>query len=133
MPERLNTVKLWIEKADHDLGTAEILNQHIPEYSDVIALHCQQAVEKYLKSFLVFNQISFKRTHDLVLLLDLISTFEQIDDNLYEQAAELHSFSVEIRYPDTIIHLTEEDILSALSIAREFREFITSRMDLDNA
>jgi hypothetical protein len=24
----------WIEKADHDLGTAIVINQHIPDYSD---------------------------------------------------------------------------------------------------
>ncbi len=128
MTDKLNIIRLWIEKADHDLGTAEIVNQHIPNYMDTIAFHCQQAVEKYLKAFLIFLDIGFKRTHDLVLLLDLISTKEQIGDDLYEKAAELQAFSVEIRYPDTIINLTEEDIMSALAIAREFRELVISKI-----
>jgi len=128
MTDKLNIIRLWIEKADHDLGTAEIVNQHIPKYMDTIAFHCQQAVEKYLKAFLIFLDIGFKRTHDLVLLLDLISTKEQIGDDLYEKAAELQAFSVEIRYPDTIINLTEEDIMSALAIAREFRELVISKI-----
>lgn len=104
MTDKLSVIKLWIEKADQDLGTAEIVNQHIPKYMDMIAFHCQQAVEKYLKAFLIFNNTGFTRTHDLVLLLDLVSRIEPIDDDLYEKAAELQSYSVEIRYPDTVIH-----------------------------
>jgi HEPN domain-containing protein len=56
MTEKLEIIRLWIEKGDHDLGTAEIVNQHIPEYMDTIAFHCQQAVEKYLKAFLIFHK-----------------------------------------------------------------------------
>lgn len=129
MNDKLTVIRLWIEKADHDLGTAEIVNQHIPEYMDVIAFHCQQAVEKYLKAFLIFKNIEIKKTHDVVLLLDMISSVEQIEDVFYEKASELQSFSVEIRYPDTTINLTTDDIMSAISIARDFRQFIVSRMD----
>jgi hypothetical protein len=56
---------------------------------------------------------------------------EPIADELYEKAAELQSYSIEIRSPDTIIRLKENDVKSALKIAREFRELITSKMDLD--
>jgi HEPN domain-containing protein len=44
--QNLIVVRAWIEKADHDLGSARVIFQHIPEYSDTIAFHCQQAVEK---------------------------------------------------------------------------------------
>jgi HEPN domain-containing protein len=54
----------WIEKADHDLGTAVIINIHIPEYSDTLAFHCQQATEKYLKCLLEKNSIPFRKSHD---------------------------------------------------------------------
>jgi HEPN domain-containing protein len=40
----------WIAKADHDLGTAMITFLHIPDFYDTVTFHCQQAVEKYLKS-----------------------------------------------------------------------------------
>jgi len=36
-------LKDWIEKADHDLGTAIVINQYIPDYSDTLVFHCQQA------------------------------------------------------------------------------------------
>lgn len=49
----------WIDKADHDLGSAKLIFLHIPEYFDTIAFHCQQATEKYLKATLVFLRGGF--------------------------------------------------------------------------
>lgn len=45
---KLELIKQWIIKADHDLGIAEITLKHIPEYKDTISFHCQQAAKKYL-------------------------------------------------------------------------------------
>ena len=36
MTEKIKLIKQWIEKADHDLGTAKITNLHIPEYKDTV-------------------------------------------------------------------------------------------------
>ncbi|MCG2760389.1 MAG: HEPN domain-containing protein [Candidatus Delongbacteria bacterium] len=43
----------------------------MPEYLDTVTFHCQQAVEKYLKAYLIYLVIDFKFTHDSVYLLDL--------------------------------------------------------------
>ena len=131
MNDKLNIVKLWIEKADHDLGTAELTHQHIPEYKDTIAFHCQQAVEKYLKAYLVFCDLTFTRTHDLVLLLSLISKNETVSDELFEMAAELQDYAIEVRYPDTIIELTDNDILRTIEITRNFRRIIIPKMSIE--
>ena len=32
----------WIEKADHDLGSAKLIYLHIPQYFDTIAFHCHR-------------------------------------------------------------------------------------------
>jgi HEPN domain-containing protein len=117
-------LKDWIEKADHDLGTAVVVNQHLPEYADVLAFHCQQAVEKYIKCLLEKNTIQFKRSHDLRYLLDLLSDIIPVTNELYEKILKLNAFSVEVRYPDIKIELSEEDRNSAISIAKEFREFL---------
>jgi hypothetical protein len=50
MNEKTETIKKWFEKADHDLGTAQLTFLHIPEYRDAISFHCQQAVEKVFES-----------------------------------------------------------------------------------
>ena len=64
MKENNKYTNEWIEKADHDLGSAKIIYSNIPKYFDVIAFHCQQAVEKYLKSILIFFEKEFSRSHD---------------------------------------------------------------------
>lgn len=130
MTEQIDIVKSWIEKGDHDLGTAQLTFLYIPRYRDTIAFHCQQAVEKYLKGYLFLNNTDFKRTHNLNYLLSLVSQFDSVNDDLYDKVTELEDFSVEIRYPDTSIDLSDEDIHQALSIAREFRNYVLKKMGL---
>ena len=69
----VNDIRQWVIKGDHDLGTAKITYLHIPEYLDTVTFHCQQAVEKYLKAYLIFLSVPFKFSHDLIYLLDLIT------------------------------------------------------------
>lgn len=59
-------ISAWINKTDHDLGSAKLIFHHIPDYYDIIAFHCQQAVEKYIKASLIYFQIEFLRSHDLL-------------------------------------------------------------------
>lgn len=128
MKTDFDRLKAWIEKADHDLGTAMLIHQHIPEYSDTLAFHCQQAVEKYIKCLLEKNSITYKRSHDLRYLLDLLNDVIQIDDELFENVIKLNAFGVEIRYPDMIIHLTKEETEEAVEIAKNFRLFLKDKI-----
>jgi HEPN domain-containing protein len=117
-----NIVKEWIEKADHDLGSAKLIYLHLREYFDTIGFHCQQATEKYLKSMLKHFEIEYQRTHNLVYLLDLLSLKIDIQDEIYDKAILLNGFSVQIRYPDTTIYLTKDELETAIKISQEFRD-----------
>ncbi len=123
MREVDKTVKEWIDKADHDLGAAKLIYLHIPEYFDTIAFHCQQATEKYLKAILAYYQIEFQRTHNLVYLLDLISQKLIVSEETYNKAIILNGFSVQIRYPDTTIYLSKDELQNCILISQEFREY----------
>lgn len=130
MNERIDEVKKWIEKADHDLGTAQVVYLYLPKYRDTIAFHCQQAAEKYLKGFLIFLDIQFKRQHSLNYLLSLISQKIKISDEMFDNASELEDYAVEIRYPDTIIELTNAEIEQALHISKHIRKYVLNQMNL---
>ena len=130
MSEKIDIIKQWIEKADHDLGTGQVTYLYLPQYRDTIAFHCQQAAEKYLKGFLLFLDIPFKRQHSLNYLLGLISQKIQISNELYDNASELEDFAVEIRYPDTSIDLSDDEIQQAFKIAKLIREFVLMQMSL---
>ena len=121
MNGKTEIINKWIEKADHDIGTAELIMQYIPEYRDTISFHCQQAVEKYLKTYLIFIDLEVVRSHNLILLLDMISQKQNISDELYDQATILQQFAVDVRYPEVTLDLSDFDIKNAIEIARLIR------------
>ncbi len=90
----------WIRKAEGDWATMKRESQVKDDSNyDAICFHAQQCAEKYLKAKLVDADISFKRTHDLLNLLDDILTIEPTWTNLEECLTELTVFAVAYRYP----------------------------------
>lgn len=130
MSVNLEEIKRWINKGDHDLGTAIITYQHIPEYVDTITFHCQQAIEKYLKAYLIFHSTTFKFSHDLVYLLDIIVQKDPEMDTYYDELSKLQGYAVEIRYPNEIIFLSKEVVEKAILLAKEIRTGLTNRMQI---
>lgn len=74
----------WVPKADNDLKVAEheMAICESERVTDAIYFHCQQAVEKYLKAYLVFKEVEFGKTHNLEFLNEkcrqLDGSFESI-------------------------------------------------------
>ena len=153
----MNTPELiaqWLLKADHDLGTAKLIYLHLPDYYDTIAFHCQQAVEKYLKTYLIYLNIDFKPVHDLRYLLNLVLTQDLTLDTMYESISSLNDYAVKIRYPDLTIHHNKkivgitDDALSilqahswpgnirelenAIELAQQVKELIENKMAITN-
>ncbi len=130
MNEKIEIIKAWIIKADHDLGTAKITYLYIPEYRDTIAFHCQQAVEKYLKAYLYHLEIFFHKSHDLIYLLDLISQKDLFSQDDYNKASSLQDYSVQLRYPNIVIELSDKEIQSSIKYAKEYRDLILHKLNL---
>jgi HEPN domain-containing protein len=126
----IETAKKWIIKGDHDLGTAKVTYLHIPEYLDTVTFHCQQAVEKYLKSFLIYNSVPFRFSHDLIYLLELIVPFDTDFETYFDTVSELQSYAVEVRYPNETIFLSNDKVENAIRIAKEIRTLITEKIGI---
>lgn len=58
----------WFAQGDLDVQAAEILLTQSGPFP-IIAFHLQQAVEKYLKGFLVSTGWPLRRIHDLEVLI----------------------------------------------------------------
>jgi len=54
----------WLAKAEDDFRFAEMVLSEEKEYYNQICFHFQQSAEKYLKSFIIANNLGFEKTHD---------------------------------------------------------------------
>ena len=91
----------WSKKAEGDYTAAATLWQAENPVYDAICFHAQQCLEKYLKAWLVEQEIDFPKTHDLEALAK--QCLPSLPDlaALMDALRFLTSFAVEIRYPGT--------------------------------
>jgi HEPN domain-containing protein len=114
----------WLEIADNDLTLAEFTSKNMwPVPYAIICFHCQQAVEKYLKRFLVMHDIAPPKIHDLEELLKLCTAIEPQFSAIYEKCSILSGYAVQTRYPNEI-YVEKHDMDKALLYTKSVREFI---------
>jgi len=117
-------LRQWLEIADNDLAYAEFASKNMwPVPYGIICFHCQQAVEKYLKRFLVINNIAPPKVHDLEELLKLCTNINPQFSTIFEKCSVLSGYAVQTRYPNEIT-VEKQDMDKALSYAKSIREFI---------
>ncbi|MEM5830450.1 MAG: HEPN domain-containing protein [Candidatus Aenigmatarchaeota archaeon] len=122
-------VKEWIEKAETDLRVAKTLLK-LNEASWVIAFHAQQAVEKFLKAFLVFHNKPFRKTHDIKELLDLCIEIDEEFKKLEDLGVEyLTEYATNLKYPH-FYEPTEEEAKEAIEIAEKVKEFVLKKLNI---
>jgi HEPN domain-containing protein len=120
----------WIVKAEEDLKAAMILFDSGDFPSAVVCFHAQQAVEKYLKAFLTENDIEFRRTHDLINLIDEYCIKLDMDFNgLRDQLKEFDYYAIDARYPGANIPPSLPETKKALDVAMKIKAFILDRID----
>lgn len=120
-PEVLHNVRQWVEKAEHDLKTAEhtlTLPKECP--FDTVCFHAQQCAEKYLKGLLTFRSVDFPKTHDLVILLNFSGGPAALGIDILD-VEPLNRYPVEARYPGDWESFTREEAEEAVELARKIR------------
>lgn len=123
------TTREWITKAEDDWHVAQMsyrARKH-PSY-DAAVFHAQQCAEKYLKARLEESGIAFGRTHDLLILHQLVLPFEPGWLTLQPLMVRLNPFAVAYRYPG--ITATRPDAKDALRAAGDVRREIRARFRL---
>jgi HEPN domain-containing protein len=89
----------WVGKAEHDILAARHLFRLKPLLSDEICFHCQQAIEKYLKSMLAERRLPLQKTHDLTILLSQLLPAEPTLRFLRRGMKGVSRYAVEYCYP----------------------------------
>jgi HEPN domain-containing protein len=115
--------KEWVDKAEGDFSTAgrELRARKNPNY-DSVCFHAQQCVEKYFKAYLQDTGVAFTKTHDLVMLLDLLLPMEPNWDEFRLSLRRLTTSAVEIRYPGK--SATKLNAREMYSLCKEMRNLV---------
>ncbi len=64
-------IREWLKKADEDFDFALVNLQEGKNFYSQICYHFHQAAEKYLKAYIVAQELEFRKIHDLPVLLKM--------------------------------------------------------------
>jgi HEPN domain-containing protein len=119
-------IQQWLLKANEDLLVIDRLTEFEIVATSSVCFHCQQAVEKFLKAYLIANGVDIKKTHNIEFLLsecsDIDKDFVEIDPK------ELSDFGVDARYPGDMYIPDEIETLEYKSLAFEIKEFVERKI-----
>lgn len=111
--------KDWFHKADLDIKRLEILLKS--NDAEGAAFHLQQALEKYLKGYLISKGWKLQRIHDLEDLLDYAVDYNKKFENFRLLCQEVTEYYIEERYPFLISSkLSIDEVCLRLKKAKKF-------------
>jgi len=124
MDKQTNTPEDWRILAERDITVADHLAVNMkPIPTEIIAFHCQQAAEKYLKGALVILGEEPPYTHDLDELCSLAEKHRPSFVSISSSCTIITQFSVQPRY-DRGMELSEEDMQLVLSHTKTIIAFL---------
>jgi len=117
----------WLFRADEDMAVMNnLVKSGANKYTSTICFHAHQAVEKYLKAFLVYHDVDFPRTHDLDFLL---IECRKIDEHAFDiNLKSLTDYGVSVRYPDDFFIPDITETLQYQAIADNIKNIVKERV-----
>jgi HEPN domain-containing protein len=125
--DRKTEVQEWLDFAERDLDVAVILSEHHPIAREIVCYHCQQAVEKYLKAYLVSAGVSFEKVHDLERIAAMCAPFDDTLGRFKDSFRSLTVFGVVTRYPSSV-EITIADVTESLEKSKALRDYLLPRI-----
>ncbi len=118
----------WMKKAEQDLKSARLLIAAEEDLYDTVCFHSQQLAEKALKALFVARNIEFPKTHNLLLLSNLLLDADVIKYN--EELESLTKYAIESRYPGEYVEPRREDAQKALAVATKIYDLVKTKLFL---
>lgn len=125
---RTHLTREWLRKANGDVRVAELALSAQDPLWDIVAFHSQQAAEKALKGFLAWHNVPFRRTHNLVELVDQCEVVDPAIAALHVPAQFLSRFALDPRYPGAALEPDAEVAEAAMQRAREVMLFVLAHL-----
>ena len=111
------TADMLCYKAEKDIMTVDTLYTK-PKYPedimyDIICFHATQAVEKFLKSFIINNGKTVEKIHDLDVLQKTAMGIDNLFANIRKDCVLLNEFVPDIKYSEQE-PITKQNIINAI-------------------
>lgn len=121
-------VKEWLKIAKKNLEEAEFLFSNRRPTEDVVYF-LQQAAEKSLKGYLIYQGWKLQKIHDIRTILEEAVKFDKSFEAFIPIAAQLTEFYFKSRYPPwEEIYLEEEEIEEKLSEVKKLFGLIEAKI-----
>ena len=118
----------WIELSEIDYnGAISLSRQHKKPVPTGVCFHCQQRIEKYLKSVLLKYEEEPPRTHNLEELMRLCAVHEPNIVLFQPMFHTLSPYAVKARYPDDAHAHCRRRERKAVQMMRDIRKFIREK------
>ncbi|MDR1992839.1 MAG: HEPN domain-containing protein, partial [Nitrososphaerota archaeon] len=93
----------------------------------IICYHCQQAVEKFLKAYIIYRGEEIAKIHNLLALNNNCKKYDETFEEIDEKCSKLNSYGVIVRYPFHTIDIEEIDVNQAILYAETIKKFIEDK------
>ena len=122
MDKQTNTPGEWRILAERDINVADYLADNMrPIPTEIVAFHCQQAVEKYLKGVLVILGEDPPYIHDLNKLNMFAEKHHPLFVSIRSPCAVITHFAIQPRY-DLGLSLSDDDMRLVLAHTHSIKE-----------
>lgn len=116
----------WVKKGESDFVAAKTLAQQ-NGLENQTGFHCQQAIEKWLKAYLIEHDEEIRKIHDLTALVIDCEKYDPAFQEIESLVEGISDFAVEFRYPG--INATPEEVQDALNKTIKVREFLMEKIE----
>jgi len=106
-----------LQAGKRDLLTLQLLNETGRAPHETTGFHAQQACEKFIKAVLVLHGIIFERTHDLIVLYQMLEAHRIGIPADMEKLRALNSYAVQFRYEGCPIEMVASSECETIATA----------------
>ncbi len=112
-------VQEWFERGRRDFETAKLILTQKGYYDEVLFLS-HQAIEKYLKGYLIFHGWKLKKIHDIEMLLVEAAKYNESCKDFLDFGRKITAFYYESRYPPgPPSEVSEEEVEDIMNLAEK--------------
>lgn len=118
----------WFNIGDNELGYARCAFNDFDDFYAQMCVQTHQAIEKYLKGFLIYHNQRYPFGHDLTKLIKECAKIDKDFLNFLDDCNKIADYYIELRYPVHYQEKTKTQAKEAISIAERIVKFVQNKI-----